>query len=305
MKHVFMIWQITPLIFGSIVLYSLHLQDRRQQNSINKVFMALVGLHTTLSLAKFLEFYGLINVEHNVLHKLNSFGNILGYFLLSAVFYAILALLFHFSERRKKYPGVIPFVLFTFSYFLLHFLDFFRYSVTVNGFHVCPPLGMIQTPVFLIVLSLIIFLVSCPAKPESKTGNARILTVLLLIGYLLFLLTSLYSSLSETVPTLSIFYLNIAIFVWYSRSYGKKIRLASGLSEQELAPFFQENYSLSNRELDVLTMLLKGKSNKEIEDALFISANTIRNHIAAIYKKIGVNSRGQLMSLIIKLQKKE
>ncbi|MEM1056001.1 MAG: response regulator transcription factor [Bacteroidota bacterium] len=46
--------------------------------------------------------------------------------------------------------------------------------------------------------------------------------------------------------------------------------------------------SLSEREREVLLLLAEGKSNGEIATQLFISENTVRNHLANTYAKIGV-----------------
>jgi HD-GYP domain-containing protein (c-di-GMP phosphodiesterase class II) len=48
---------------------------------------------------------------------------------------------------------------------------------------------------------------------------------------------------------------------------------------------------LSEREAEVLALLARGLSNKEIGSTLFISARTAGNHIAHIYEKTGVNTR--------------
>ena len=45
---------------------------------------------------------------------------------------------------------------------------------------------------------------------------------------------------------------------------------------------------LSDREREVLLLLAQGKANGDIADALFISENTVRNHLANAYAKIGV-----------------
>ena len=54
---------------------------------------------------------------------------------------------------------------------------------------------------------------------------------------------------------------------------------------------------LSKREKEVLMQLVKGLSNKEIANALFISAKTVRNHVSNIFAKIGVTSRAQALVL--------
>jgi LuxR family maltose regulon positive regulatory protein len=48
---------------------------------------------------------------------------------------------------------------------------------------------------------------------------------------------------------------------------------------------------LSERELEVLRLLRSHLSSTEIAQALVISRNTVRTHIAHIYGKLGVHSR--------------
>jgi DNA-binding NarL/FixJ family response regulator len=48
---------------------------------------------------------------------------------------------------------------------------------------------------------------------------------------------------------------------------------------------------LTRRQQDVLDLLVKGKSNKEIALALNLSQGTIKIHLAAIFRHFGVNSR--------------
>ena len=53
---------------------------------------------------------------------------------------------------------------------------------------------------------------------------------------------------------------------------------------------------LSERELEVLRMLLTELSTPEIAEELIISVNTIRSHIKNIYRKLGVHSRFEAVS---------
>lgn len=65
-----------------------------------------------------------------------------------------------------------------------------------------------------------------------------------------------------------------------------------------------QNYSISNREREIMDLILKGKSNKEIEDMLFISYNTVKNHIYNLYQKLGVKSRGQMIHFVLQARKR-
>lgn len=50
---------------------------------------------------------------------------------------------------------------------------------------------------------------------------------------------------------------------------------------------------LTARERDVLALITKGKSDDAIADALDLKRNTVRNHVARIYSKIGAHSRAE------------
>jgi DNA-binding NarL/FixJ family response regulator len=48
---------------------------------------------------------------------------------------------------------------------------------------------------------------------------------------------------------------------------------------------------LTPRELDVLRLVVEGRSNPEIADRLFISPTTARTHVTNILAKLGVATR--------------
>lgn len=50
---------------------------------------------------------------------------------------------------------------------------------------------------------------------------------------------------------------------------------------------------LTSREIDVLRLVAKGASNKEIGESLFISQNTAANHVRSILTKTGAANRTQ------------
>lgn len=71
------------------------------------------------------------------------------------------------------------------------------------------------------------------------------------------------------------------------------IVITSESKEQPLEDV-KNKYSLTERELEVLSLLWEGATNKEIADELFISINTCKYHISKIYVKLNINSRAQI-----------
>lgn len=57
-------------------------------------------------------------------------------------------------------------------------------------------------------------------------------------------------------------------------------------------------YKLSEREAEVLCLMLENKSATEIADAMFIAHGTAKAHISNIYKKLGIHTREELFAMI-------
>jgi DNA-binding NarL/FixJ family response regulator len=51
--------------------------------------------------------------------------------------------------------------------------------------------------------------------------------------------------------------------------------------------------ALTQRETDILGLLSEGRSNRDISRALFLSEKTVKAHLAAIFRKLGVSNRTQ------------
>jgi DNA-binding CsgD family transcriptional regulator len=66
-----------------------------------------------------------------------------------------------------------------------------------------------------------------------------------------------------------------------------------------------KRYDLSARELEVIDLLVKGKSYKQISEELFISLNTVKTHIRNIYPKLEVSSRHEIVNLVYRLKDSE
>jgi len=88
--------------------------------------------------------------------------------------------------------------------------------------------------------------------------------------------------------------LNIPALVALSQFLRRQSRERPALeAEPDLAGVLTP-LGLSAREVEVVELLMKGFSNKEIAGRLFISTDTVKKHTYNVYRKLGVQNRVQL-----------
>jgi two-component system response regulator DesR len=58
-----------------------------------------------------------------------------------------------------------------------------------------------------------------------------------------------------------------------------------------------KEHPLSEREIEILRLAKRGLPNPQIAQALHISPGTVRNHLSAIYRKLGVHSRHEALQV--------
>jgi DNA-binding CsgD family transcriptional regulator len=59
----------------------------------------------------------------------------------------------------------------------------------------------------------------------------------------------------------------------------------------------REHLSITPREMEILQLIAKGMSNREIADKLFVSENTVKTHSSRVFDKLGARRRTQAVQL--------
>jgi DNA-binding CsgD family transcriptional regulator len=109
------------------------------------------------------------------------------------------------------------------------------------------------------------------------------------------------STASYAISMLSVLAFSVLLFVDTSHRGRTKALLAAGPEKAESAETEKIrdrclSLGLSSREAEVVMLALSGKRNKEIGEELFISLNTVKTHLARVFRKAGIRSRSELFA---------
>jgi DNA-binding CsgD family transcriptional regulator len=104
----------------------------------------------------------------------------------------------------------------------------------------------------------------------------------------------------STVPVVPGTVASLALFrAWGEQRFGAREQLLVELVHEELAREWRaaREPSLSPRQREVLELLCRGASEKEIAAALELSIHTVHDHVKALHRAYEARSRGELMAL--------
>ena len=135
------------------------------------------------------------------------------------------------------------------------------------------------------------------AKGREEEGLLKGIAMTFIPMLVLFPLDMIFfrhSSFKLSYICFSVFTINTYYFI--SRHY---FRAYEPVPESlNIKNNFFTGHNLSEREEEVSRLLIKGETNSDIGEKLFISVNTVKSHIKNIYKKLDVSNRIQLIHLI-------
>lgn len=164
----------------------------------------------------------------------------------------------------------------------------------------------IAVMIFLPGMSVWLSLGKLEEMKDSKRVATRVFGFLSFAGYfVIFGANALPEQLQLYPSTAALLYLNTIPIIWLKKYFLRLYLQVSSENSARLLEVFAQDKQISKREREIMELILQGKSNKEIEGLLFISYNTVKNHIYNIYQKMGVNSRGQMIHAILQAQREQ
>lgn len=142
---------------------------------------------------------------------------------------------------------------------------------------------------------------------ESKLLIQRF-SIFYLIRYPLLIIAFLFPD--PVRMFIVVFFLNLIPYIWINKYVDKfESRKVAELDLVVILQIISKEFNISSRELDILKLILDGKNNKQIEEELFISYHTVKNHVYNLFQKLEVHNRYELISFCNKrkaiIEKKE
>jgi len=99
----------------------------------------------------------------------------------------------------------------------------------------------------------------------------------------------------------SLILVSVNITAWgFARRFfrGHARAIAAELARADLSGL-KARYEISPRECEIISLMIAGKSNREITEALYISPETVKKHVYNIYRKIEIKNRVQLVNAVL------
>ena len=155
-----------------------------------------------------------------------------------------------------------------------------------------------------VVVGLVLMVIGVgPAITPARRRDERVLGLLWLSGWLAFAASPLFPADARSLTaTLAWLWLVLAPLVWLKFEFSGPYDRAPGADERTALDTIASTSGITKREREIIELIVQGKSNKEIEELLFISVHTVKNHVYNIFRKLGVTRRGQLVRLVMEAQ---
>ena len=203
----------------------------------------------------------------------------------------------HIAGRKRTFVRMAAAITASMVYFILGIVYLF------TGF--LKPIAV--TAALLYILSLAVILVDIVRGiPLIKQGATRATVLLVTLLTIAFLPTVMVGRLLDGSGeiweiSLSLRFLFLSLYYFSMALSGIVFYIKEMAGESADSPRYVNSaadFPLTSREKDIADSIAKGLTHGEIAENLDISPNTVRNHVANVYKKLSVRSKVELLSVL-------
>jgi DNA-binding CsgD family transcriptional regulator len=165
-------------------------------------------------------------------------------------------------------------------------------------------LSIVNGQLVLTIAVCLVFILINLKKLHNKTLSKALAAFLVVSGVFLILLIFdiLISRLSfenlSVVDNLSLPVYFIALNIGSFFFAGRFLNREPLMKKDNLTASCIGYYNLTGRETEIIEMLVRGMTNQELADSLFISKKTVENHLYSIYQKMDVKNRMHLLQIL-------
>ena len=305
MEHLRIAYYFLVLLVGVAVIVYAALMSRAYRLPFLKPFVWFLGFNNALALMNLTSAYACANlIGFCALGRYTLLGGILGpaaRLSQAGIVYALVAVAAGFNGRRLSRSFDLWFG--TAAGLLAATYIVTALAPRASALWLWTARGQVAVSLLavLAILGVLLALVLSARKIEqpSERRAVRVFGYSYFAIYAVFVLTFRLPDTVQFFPNaLALLAINVFPLIWFRKPFAGAYATptASGEGRESLERFCRTR-GLTEREGAILELILGGKSNAEIEKALFISIHTVKNHITNIYQKLGVRSRWQLISL--------
>ncbi|MCK4880991.1 MAG: helix-turn-helix transcriptional regulator [Bacteroidales bacterium] len=305
---------ITPLIAGAIsILFSFRLMKRYRTPFTSSffyymVFLYIFGTYSVAGAGVLEHLLTRMEIDQKVIHSSGLYAIFLGIPFLALAKYMFLRSIMEFLQKKPTTSFAIIYFLSLLGAFVLYGV----YMVRLTRFELGEYQKLIQIQrwvfsAFMLTVYLSAYLyihlstsklTDLPSKRYIRVfGSWYFAFVVLCVTPLAFigyhpLFQQIFFLIFLSWHLIPILFMNI----YLNKFQNLKSELPDDF-ETRLQTFVAE-HEISKRECEVVRQICRGLSNQEISDTLFISLQTVKDHIHHIFVKTGVKNRVQLTNMI-------
>ncbi len=310
MKHLIVFYYIITFTAGFAAIISTLIIYFITKKKIAKYYLIFLILLTILIVTYTFYFYIFTIISYQNIYLEILFTML--FFLIDGALIYIIPYTLHlligktFSGKKKVFFGSI-----TLLPVIMLLIPYFAGGDQYKTFDlICYEFYSIYLNILYIEIIYIILLIIKNLKTIQDIEIRKILKTILILGIIFFpaFIVDGYWKIFQVKLKLfprnfnlmPVFYFSWSIIslIYSIKDFFKKMDPFTNLSSINLSGEFIKNFEITERETEVLTMILRGMNYNEIGNKLFISAGTIKNYAYSIYKKTGVNSKIALINLI-------